>query len=159
MVNEDYKALRLRAISYAHFRGMQSPEHCEDFAQDYCLAVFEGKQRSLAKCFTDYMRKVGGRIYKKGVKHAKYFSNLDYEELQNISDSPLMAPPIDPIRKVQYRELRSALTHLNAREMLVASLHLRGFNQPEIAERMGLSASRISQVWTLICCKLRKKLC
>lgn len=155
MDQENYKALRKRALSYARFRGMQSEELCEDFAQEYCLAIFEGHTRILPFQFANFMRKIGGRFYD-GKKQDKHFVNLQYEELdENTVFSLTMAPPVDPIREVQYSELRSSLALLNARELLVASFYLRGFSQKEIAYKMGYDPTRICQIIRDICAKLR----
>jgi DNA-directed RNA polymerase specialized sigma24 family protein len=153
MSEENWKALRQRAISYAYFRGMTSNELCEDFGQEYCLAILEGQIPSLNIQFANYMRKQGGRL-QNGSRPPKHYVNLRYEEL---NEDTTKAPIFDVIRKIQHSELKALLKYLNAQQLLVVSLWLRGFNQAKIAQKMGLHQSRISQIMTGIILKLRKK--
>ena len=138
---------------------MRRLEQREDFAQFFCLAVLQGEISSLKYQFANFMREEGGRP-RGGKLHPKYFLNLAYKPLtENYDYSSLKAPPVDSFRQVVVSELKEALKHLKAQHLLVASLHLRGFNQLEIAAKMGLTPPRVSQIWGEIVLKLRKRMC
>ena len=57
----DFKFLFRSAYDYAGSRGMWRPEIREEFAQEYCLAVFLGKIRDLRFQYVDFLRDLYGR--------------------------------------------------------------------------------------------------
>lgn len=59
-MENDYKKLHKRAMTYAKFR-LFDEQIREDFAQEYCLAVFAGKSRILKFAYIDFLRKYYGR--------------------------------------------------------------------------------------------------
>lgn len=63
----DFKALRSFAMDYAYYRGVQNEQTREDFAQEYCLAVWLGQSRDVRIQLTNFMRGLYGR----NDKHAR----------------------------------------------------------------------------------------
>ena len=57
----DFKSMRIQAMKYAEHHKMSNEEMREEFAQEYCLAVWLGKHNSLLYHFVDFLRKQYGR--------------------------------------------------------------------------------------------------
>lgn len=161
MVNQDYKALRRLALNYAYGRGMRDEELREDFAQEYCLAIFEGKHRDLKIQYCNFCRKYFGRNDKfatrKDLERSLSFQNsipIEYvaKNLSHDDDTLLRM-----IEKEELEETIARLFKYFPQEGLVVRLILEGLSQSEIGLRMDICQSRVSQLFSLVCIRLRRK--
>jgi hypothetical protein len=57
----DFAQLRRVAIAYAMKKGLTDEQMCEDFGQEYCLAVWLKKNGSMSIEFCNFLRKYYGR--------------------------------------------------------------------------------------------------
>ena len=63
-MNYDYEKIRTKCIKKACAWGFE--QESEDFAQDYCIRIFQGYKQTIAQAWIDYLRKhVGKTRYEK----------------------------------------------------------------------------------------------
>lgn len=67
----DFKDLRDMAMRYARVHGLWDEQLCEDFGQEYCLAVWLGQHNSLSIQFANFLRKYYGRTDRFGSESSR----------------------------------------------------------------------------------------
>lgn len=116
----------------------------EDFAQFATLAVFTGRKTSTKNLFCDFMREEFGRN--------DAHENLEKTKVKKPWQAGAMIEDVEDC-KIQDLDLRIAtrLKHLDMAERVITILILGwGFTQREVAEVMGVSESRISQIISVV---------
>lgn len=134
----DYEVALLEvAKRYAIKRGYH--RESDDFASYACLRALEkGVKINLQWAFTDYMRKQYGDPRSKSWHKTVYLDEPvgDTEDLT--LGNLLVAPPDEePLPLLCYR---------SEREVFITARLVEGFRQHEIAQMLGVSRSRISQL-------------
>lgn len=130
----DYERAHKVALAYANKNG--GKEIAEDFAQEYCLQLLEGKTANIHWQYTNYFRKYYGDTRSKC--NRTYFTSIKNENLIFYQDYDT------PILQEELMQL--AKKRLSATKLWVLSLYMRGYSQPEIAKTLGLNQSRICQI-------------
>lgn len=69
--DDEFRTMRRIAIGFAMKRTTFNEQTAEDFAQEYCLAVWRGKCKDMRVQLIDFLRKHFGRTDRKGSKNSR----------------------------------------------------------------------------------------
>lgn len=126
-----------RARKYASRHCLFRPEDVEDFAQDYLVSILEGKTRKLRYCYADFLRKRSGRYTRR--VNVPFVETYQYENAPN----PLT---FDPTEIIFHKELKRYLKRLSSSQQYAIEAIMREVSYDEIAETLGVSKSRVTQL-------------
>lgn len=140
--NTKFKALRLKAIRYAKFR-RASDELAQDFAQEYCLAVWKGQTDKLLYQWANFVRRELGR---KGKRLVYFDPHID--TIVNVNFD----------RRLQIIEMRDCIAKLEDKKFrILLTLILHDVTQVQIAEIFGVHETRISQMYKKALAQLKRQ--
>ena len=148
----DYSVLRRKAMAVAAESGFHS--HAQDFAQEVCLKVSQGRQTTLDNLLTDFLRHYFGdnRAVHQDRVEAKREIESRYADLKTNDRTPAQ-------EHMSEMDFFAHLKGLEVQERAMLVLRFKwDLSLMEIGEVMGVSESRISQQLTATLAKLRKRL-
>lgn len=147
----DFKSLWQVAYRYSDSRGLIDKQLREDFAQEYCLAVWLGKHNSLRFQYANFMRKIYGRIDefatdgpKKKSLALRSMKTLKNNQIYHLENNN----PLDILEdKLIKKSLLEKISSLPKNKRLTIFLHyFCNVSLLEISKRLKLCHSRISQI-------------
>ena len=166
--DESIKKFRNRAIKTATAKGYAWA--AEDFAQDFCLQMFEkGWRQTVDQAFIDFQRKMFGRTGECSDSTRQSRRNLqvpgnaskDPETYIRLVDQPEGCAEgsagrswVEALESCEYRE---GFESLNLKQQLVVFLLSDGWTQKKVGKLIGVTESRICQIVLEITCRRRLK--
>lgn len=150
----DYERLFKRAKAFACRRGLECDS--EDFAQEFCIQAFEHGKVRIDWVFADYLRENYGRTGTPGgdaraIGRARTVS-LDAPINSSKEDSELLLSVVgdtqnSPDRELELRDLLRTLNPRTEREWFLVESTLAGYTNKQIADELGVTESRVSQLF------------
>ena len=153
--SENYEINQLQARARSVARKYKRPNEADDFAQEAVIAMLAGRKASLEQLFIDYLRAQygrtgvrstsGGRAKSAAIHGAVSLDQPISGENQNTLYSVIAAPGRDP--RPFGADWRDRVS-FRGRNSLIAELRYDFEMSPqEIADLLGVSAARISQLF------------
>ena len=147
-----YKDLYNRALTYA--RVQNYPSLAEDFAQEYCLAIFRGRKASIKHLFIDFLRKYFVDFHKQkenGVmKYNERAWPVEFNE-NRLVEKPgqrFFISAEDAERLYKYYKTKPEKQKRRINEIDVIFWTMLGYDRQEIADLYEVVSSRVSQILT-----------
>ena len=135
-------------MKYAYYKGFG--QDAEDFAQEYCIKMFEGRKASVKNIFIDYLRgRYGDSRSSFGLAKQRETRNAVDIDAADFKGLPVSIEDIggecdsSGKRAVLCNKQKLVLTH---QEISVLEKILEGYNFTSISDILGISQARVSQI-------------